>query len=127
MSASNQLVHQALTAQIIKGFFEVYNELGFGFLESAYQNALPIALRELNLHCQREVSLPVKFRGITVCEYRADLIVNKHVIVETKAATKIHPIHELQLLSYLKATNLEVGLLLNFGPKPEFKRLVNSN
>jgi len=121
------LVHGELTREIIGAFFDVYNELGFGFLEAVYQRALPMALAERGIESRREVPLTVHFRGQPIGDYRADLVVDGRVIVETKAAEKIIPVHELQLLTYLRATKLTVGLLLNFGPRPTFRRLILSS
>lgn len=113
-------------ATILGAFFEVYNELGYGFLESVYQRALPIALRARGVQCQREVPVTVHYRGEPVGEYRVDLIVERTVIVEAKAADKLVQAHESQLLDYLRATGLEVGLVLNFGPQATFRRVVRS-
>ena len=126
MKNTQELLHKELTALIIKGFFQVYDDLGYGYLESAYRNALPIALRDLGLRCEMEVPTPVKFRNVTVGEFRADLVVEKLIIVETKSVEKLHPAFERQVLNYLKATRLQVGLLLNFGPRAEFERYVLS-
>jgi GxxExxY protein len=118
------LVHGALTREIIGAFFDVYNELGYGFLESVYQRALPVALGARGIRSEREVPLAVQFRGVAVGAYRADLVAEGKVIVESKVAEKILPIHERQLFNYLKATSLSVGLILNFGPRPTFRRLL---
>ena len=118
------LVHGELTRHIIGAFFEVYNELGYGFVESVYQRALPLALAAQGVRSEREVPLSVRFRGEVVGDYRADLIVEGKVIVESKVADKILPVHEMQLLNYLRATGITVGLVLNFGPRPTFRRLL---
>ena len=119
--------HKDITERIIKGFYEVYNELGIGFLESVYENALFIVLQEygFEVDCQKDIS--VYFRGKIIGKFKADLIVNNKVIVELKAAKNIVPEHEAQILNYLRATDIEVGLLLNFGNKPEFKRFAFEN
>jgi GxxExxY protein len=119
-----ELVHGELTRQIIGAFYEVYRELGPGFLESVYQRAMPIALAARGVSSEREVSLTVRFRGVVVGEYRADLIAGERVIVETKVGDQIAQAHESQLLNYLRASGLHVGLLLNFGPRPAFRRLL---
>jgi len=119
--------HGKLTHQIIGVFYEVYNELGHGFLESVYENATAIALRAVGLRAEQQAPVPVWFRGQQVGDFRADIVVEGSVIVELKAARAIEPVHEAQLLNYLRATPIEVGLLLNFGPKPEFKRLLFDN
>ncbi|MDY6969223.1 MAG: GxxExxY protein [Spirochaetota bacterium] len=119
--------YKDITERIIKGFYEVYNELGIGFLESVYENALFIVLQEygFEVDCQKDIS--VYFRGKIIGKFKADLIVNNKVIVELKAAKNIVPEHEAQILNYLRATDIEVGLLLNFGNKPEFKRFAFEN
>lgn len=122
-----KLQHSDLTEKIIGSFYEVYNELGHGFLESVYENSLAIALREKGFEVYQQIAIPVHFRGNLVGDFDADLLVNRSVILELKAARNIDPAHIAQLLNYLKATEIEIGLLLNFGPKPKFKRLAFSN
>ncbi|MGH7653463.1 MAG: GxxExxY protein [Gemmatimonadaceae bacterium] len=124
--AGLELVHGDLTREIIGAYYDVYNGLGFGFVESVYQRALPLALRARGISSEREVALSVQFMGSVVGDYRADLIVDGKVIVECKVATKILPIHEMQLVNYLKASTITVGLILNFGPEPAIRRLVLS-
>lgn len=119
--------HQELTRRIIGVFFEVYNELGHGFLESVYVEALALALRQAGLTVKREFPLTVRFRNRVVGEFRADLVVAGAVLVEAKACQCLHPSHQAQALNYLRATVLEVGLLLNFGPRPSVKRLLFDN
>jgi GxxExxY protein len=126
MNADFRLAEQELTERIIGTFFAVYNELGYGFLESIYENALCVALCEAGLEVSRQVPFVVDFHGQVVGEYRADLIVAHRVIVEVKAITALAPAQEAQLLNYLKASGIAVGLLLNFGPKAEFRRKVLS-
>jgi GxxExxY protein len=121
------LKHSGLTERIIGVFFEVYNELGCGFLESVYVEALALALADEGLSVQREMPLSVRFRGRIVGQFRADLVVGGAVLVEAKACAALYPVHEAQVLNYLRATVLEVGLLLNFGPRPRFKRLLFDN
>jgi GxxExxY protein len=123
----NGLKHHLTTRKIIGVFFDVYNELGGGFLEAVYVEALTLALREAHLSVEREVPLKVSFRGKVVGRFRADLVVNETVLVEAKAFPRLQSAHEAQLLNYLRATALEVGLLLNFGPRPQFRRLVFEN
>jgi len=119
-----QFVHEELTAKIIEACFEVSNELGAGFLESVYQNALKIALRQKGLKVQAQVPLMVEFRGEEVGQFFADILVDDKVIVELKAASALAPEHQAQVINYLKASDLEVGLLVNFGkPRTEIKRL----
>jgi GxxExxY protein len=119
--------YSEITEKILQGFYDVYNELGDGFLESVYENSLSIVLKETGLKVQNQSPIPVYFRGIIVGEFKADLIVDDKVIVELKAVRTIVPEHEAQVLHYLKATGIEVGLLLNFGRKPEIKRFVLDN
>jgi len=121
------LQHRELTERIIGLFFEVYNELGFGFLESVYEEAMAIALQEAGLQIQRQYPIPVWFRNCQIGDFKADLLVEEKVILELKAARSLDLAFEKQLLNYLRGTRLEVGLLLNFGPKAEFKRLAFSN
>jgi GxxExxY protein len=121
------LKHSDLTEKIIGVFYDVYNELGYGFLESTYAEALVVALEESGLGTAREVPVPVWFRGRKVGQYYADLIVGGVVLLELKAARTLDSTHEAQLLHYLRATQVEVGLLLNFGLRPQFRRLLFDN
>lgn len=122
-----ELLHSQVTEDILKAFFDVYNALGYGFLEKVYENSMVIALKELGHVVEQQYPLKVYFQNHLVGEYFADLIVDNYVIVELKAAEVIANEHEAQLLNYLKATEIEVGLLLNFGKKPEFLRRAFSN
>lgn len=119
--------HRDLTEKIIGAFYEVYNELGFGFLEIVYHRSLLVALRAAGLQVEAEAKLPVYFRGQEVGTFEADVLVEKAVILELKAVDEVCPAHDAQLLNYLKASSIEVGLLLNFGPRPRLKRLAFSN
>lgn len=119
--------HTELTDKIIKAYYEVYNMLGYGFLEKVYENAMFIELRKMNLFVQKQKNISVFYEDEEVGDYFADLIVNEKVIVELKAAEGLCDEHECQLINYLKATDIEVGLLLNFGKKPELRRKVFSN
>jgi GxxExxY protein len=121
------LKHKELTEVIIGTFYEVYNELGFGFLESVYENALVIALSEKGLKVEQQIPIPVWFRGQRVGDFVADLLVENTVILELKAVRTIDDAHKAQLLNYLRATEIEIGLLLNFGQSAEFKRLAFDN
>ena len=127
MNNNLPLIHRELTEKIIGTFCEVYNELGHGFIESVYEKSLAIALRDKGIEVFQQVSIPVWFRGTQVGDFDADLLVERSVIAELKSARAIDSAHLAQLLNYLKATEIEVGLLLNFGPKPEFKRLIFDN
>lgn len=122
------LKHRDITDKILHAFFKVvYPELGYGFLEKVYENALAIALRKMGLKVEQQARILVYFAGEVVGEYFADLLVEDCVIVELKAVQSIAPEHEAQLLNYLRATPYEVGLLLNFGPKPDFRRKAFDN
>jgi GxxExxY protein len=125
--ATGMLVHGAVTDRVINAFFRVYNELGTGFLESVYEKALAIQLAELNVPVETQASVVVHFHGKEVGLFRADMIVEGRVLVELKVARSIAEAHEHQVLNFLNATRLEVGLLLNFGPRAEFKRLLLTN
>lgn len=121
------LLHEGLTQEIIKAFYDVYNNLGFGFLERVYENSLALLLRERGFHVQQQAPIAVYFHGAHVGEYFADLLVNDLIIIELKAAEALRPEFMAQLRNYLRATNVEVGLLLNFGQKPIFKRVFLTN
>lgn len=122
----SKLLHGEITDGIIKSFYHVYNTLGYGFLEKVYENSLRISLQDLGFEVEQQSPISVQFEGQTVGEYFADLMVNNVVVVELKAAKSISTEHESQLLNYLKATGVEVGLLLNFGISPEFRRKANT-
>jgi GxxExxY protein len=122
-----RLKHAELTEKIIGVFYDVYNELGYGFLESTYAEAMVVALREAGFLAVRELPVPVWFRGKKVGQYFADLMVDDTVLLELKAARTLESAHEAQLLHYLRATEIEVGLLLNFGLRPQFHRLLFDN
>jgi GxxExxY protein len=119
--------HWDLCHDIVEVFFAVYNELGFGFLEGVYEEALSLALVEAGFKVARQVQTPIWFRGRKIGEYKADLIVNNAVLLELKSARTLEPAHGAQVLNYLRSTGIEVALLLNFGPKPHFKRFVFEN
>jgi GxxExxY protein len=120
-------LHQQLTDQAIKAFYKVYNTLGFGFLERVYQNALFIELRNLGLQCETQKQIKVNYEGYEVGVYYPDIIVNDLLILELKAAESVVEEQQLQLINYLKATEIEIGLLLNFGKKPEIRRKIFTN
>jgi GxxExxY protein len=121
------LKHSEVTERIIGVFYDVYNELGHGFLESVHSEAMSVALAQAGLHASREVPVPVWFRGKKVGQYFADLLVDNAVLVELKALRTVEPSHEGQLLHYLRATEIEVGLLLNFGVRPQLRQLLFDN
>jgi GxxExxY protein len=119
--------HSEITSLLIKAFYNVYNQLGYGFLEKVYENALLIELRKLGLECIPQFPIEVYYDTYKVGFYIADITVNNCVIIEIKAAAAICEEHEAQLTNYLRATDIEVGMLLNFGKKAEFKRKVFSS
>lgn len=120
------LVQEAVTRQVIGAFYDVFNRLGYGFLEAVYANALEIELRERRQRVEREVPVQVNYRGRSIGEYRADLIVGGTVLVEIKATKTLEAHARQQLLNYIRGTDLEVGILLHFGPKPRFERIISS-
>ena len=122
-----ELLHRDLTDVILKTYYEVYNELGYGFLERVYQNALYIELKNKGLEVVPQKKIKVYYRGNVVGDYYADLIVEDRIILELKAVEYIVEQFENQLLNYLRGTDCEVGLLLNFGKKPEFRRKIFEN
>ncbi|MFH0712051.1 MAG: GxxExxY protein [archaeon] len=119
--------HEYITEKIIKVFYEVYNVLGYGFLEKVYENALKIEFDKIGLRYVNQYSIKVFYKGKIVGDYVADFIVENKVVVEVKAIKKFSKVEESQLLNYLTATDKEVGLLLNFGEEAEFKRKVYDN
>lgn len=122
------LLHEEITDIIIRCFYKVYNELGFGFLEKVYENALLVELKNCGLESEKQIPIEVYYQGYPVGNYFADIIVNNKVIIEIKAGEgSLVEVHELQLINYLRATKIEVGLLLSFGRKPEFKRKIFTN
>ena len=125
--SGNNFLHSEITGLIIKAFYNVYNKLGYGFLEKVYENAMLIELKKLGLNCQKQFPTEVFYDEKNVGQYFADIIVNDCVIIELKAAEAIIEEHEAQLVNYLRATNLEVGLLLNFGKEAQYKRKVFNN
>jgi len=120
------LLHRDISRRVIGAFFETYNELGHGFLEGVYEAALAVRLEECGLAFERQVPIEVRFHGRIVGCFRADLLVENRVLVEIKAGGSLLAAHEAQLLNYLKATGIQLGLLLNFGPRAEFRRRVFS-
>lgn len=121
------LLHKDLTDIIIKSFYNVYNKLGYGFLEKVYENAMIIELSESGLSCEKQKHIDVFYKNKNVGQYFADILVNDLIILELKAMESICLEHEAQLINYLKATKCEVGLLLNFGKIPQFKRKIYMN
>jgi len=124
----SKLLHAELTEQVLGVYYDVYNEIGHGFLESVYNNCMYLALTKGGITVQREFPVPVYFRGQDVGQFKADLVVNHSVLIELKAVQNLDRSHEAQVINYLRATELEVGLLLNFGAaRPQFKRIVFEN
>ena len=124
---NESLLHHELTEQILSAFYQVYNSLGTGFLEKVYENALLLELEKRGLAVKQQTPIKVYYAGKVVGEYFADLVVENKVLLELKAGETIDQAHISQLNNYLRATRLEVGLILNFGTKPEFKRRVFTN
>ncbi len=116
-----------LTGKILGAFYQLHKEMGYGFSEKVYQAALAILLEELGLTVEQQKPIRVYFHGKVVGEYIADMVVNGVVLLELKAVENLNEAHAAQLLNYLKATEIEVGLLLNFGPKAEFRRKIYDN
>ena len=117
-------LHSEITSKILKAYYNVYNQLGFGFLEKVYEKSMMIELKKLGVNAKNQVPIKVYYDDSIVGEYFADIFVEEKIIVELKAAEKLIPKHEAQLVNYLRATNAEVGLLLNFGKIPEHKKRV---
>jgi len=125
---SVELKHADLTDRILHAFYKkVYHKMGYGFLENVYENAMAYELRQMGLKVEQQAKIDVYYEGQIVGEYFADLLVEGKVIIELKAAKNLTDDHEARLLNYLRATPYEVGLLLNFGPKPEFRRKAFDN
>jgi GxxExxY protein len=121
------LLHKSITDVILKVYYEVYNELGCGFLEKVYQNAMYFELKSLGYKVEAQKQIKVYFKNQLVGEYYSDLLVEDKVIVELKATELLMNVHVAQIINYLKSTPIEVGILLNFGEEPEFKRIIYTN
>jgi len=119
--------HEEITEQIIKAFYKVYNTLGYGFLERVYENAMYIELTAMGLKIERQKKIVVYYNGIAVGDYCSDMVIEDVILCELKAKENLAEENEFQLINYLKATSIEVGLLLNFGRKPELKRKLYDN
>ena len=122
-----EFLHKELTDQILKVFYKVYNELGYGFLEKVYQNAMYLELKSQGFKVDAQKPIKVYYNSEIVGDFFADLIINDLVILELKACEMLVKVHSAQTLNYLKATNIEIALLLNFGEKPEIKRFIFTN
>jgi GxxExxY protein len=121
------MLHEEITEKIIQAFYKVNNTLGYGFLEKVYENAMAIELRKMGLKVLQQQKIKVYYEGQVVGVYESDLLVEDLVIVETKAKESLREEHEAQLINYLKAAQIEVGLLLNFGKKADFRRKIFTN
>lgn len=121
------LLHGKTTEKILKAYFNVYNKIGYGFCEKVYENSMMIELKKMGIRCERQKAIDVYYDNVLVGVYYADIVVEDAVILELKAAVGLAAEHEAQLLNYIKATKMEVGLLLNFGEKPQFKRTIYTN
>ncbi len=120
-------LHKKLSDSILKSYYEVYNNLGYGFLEKVYQNAMYLELKNQGYEVEAQKQIKVCYKEIVVGEYYADLLIENSIILELKACECLMDAHKAQLINYLKATDIEVGLLLNFGETPEFKRFIYTN
>ena len=119
-----EYLYSDITSEVLNAFYDVYNELGYGFLEKVYKNALFNELTQRGIKCQKEYPISVYYKGVCVGDYYADIMIDDKIILELKAVKTILPEHIAQLNNYLRATNAEVGLLLNFGLEPQKKRIV---
>ncbi len=122
--SAGSLLHSELTDKIIAAFYTVYNELGYGFLEKVYENAMAEEMKASGIAFKQQAPVKVHYRNAVVGEYYADFLVEDKVIAELKCAESVAIEHEHQLINYLKATGLEVGLLLNFGANPQIRRKI---
>lgn len=122
-----ELLHEDLSKKIIDAYYKVYNELGYGFLERVYQNAMYYELKAQGLKCETEKQIMVYYEGIIVGDYRSDMVVENKIMLELKAAESLVYAHEIQLINYLRCTEIEVGLLMNFGKEPKFVRKLYTN
>ena len=127
LQMTTDYLYKEETDEIIEAFYDVYNTLGYGFLERVYQNALYQELKRREFDCKAQYPIKVRFKGQVVGEYYADILVNDCIILELKAVDTLCREHELQLINYLKSTDIEVGLLLNFGERPQIRRKLFTN
>lgn len=122
-----EILHKELSESILKVFYEVYNELGYGFLEKVYQNAMYLELKSKGFKVEAQKQIKVYYKNELVGDFIADLLIDDVIILELKACDCLVKAHYAQTLNYLRATNIEISLLLNFGEKPEIKRLIFTN
>jgi GxxExxY protein len=127
MRKMTEILHKEVSEAILKVFYEVYNELGYGFLEKVYQNAMYLELKSQGFKVEAQKQIKVYYKNELVGDFIADLLIDDVIILELKACDTLVKAHYAQTLNYLKATNIEIGLLLNFGEKPEIKRLIFTN
>jgi GxxExxY protein len=120
-------LYKDISDKLLKAFYNVYNTLGYGFLEKVYENSMFVELQKFGLKAEKQKHITVYYDEVQVGEYFADLIIEEIIIVELKAAESLCEEHEIQLINYLKATDIEVGFLINFGKKPEFRRKIFTN
>ncbi len=121
------MLHEKLTEAVLKAYYKVYNTLGYGFLEKVYENAILIELKKNGIAAVAQENIKVYYESEEVGNYFADILIESKIIVELKSTEELSESHEAQLLNYLKATEIEVGMLINFGKKPEFKRKIFTN
>jgi GxxExxY protein len=121
------LLHKKITDDILKVYFDIYNQLCYGFLEKVYQNAMYFELKNKGYKVEAQTPIKVYLKGQLIGEYYSDLLIENKVIIELKACEVLMNVHVAQLMNYLKATEIEVGLLLNFGEEAEFKRIIYTN
>ena len=121
------MIDEELTGRVIKTFYKVYNTLGHGFIESVYHNAMILELAGSGLAIEVKKPIAVYYGANVIGNVEADLVIEQRIIVELKAKEKLHPAHEAQLTNYLRATEIEIGLLFNFGKTAEFKRKLFEN
>ncbi len=124
---TSHFLYKELTSLAIEAFYSVYNEMGHGFLEKVYQEAMLIELKDLGLDVKGNVPIKVYYKERLIGRYFADIILESRIVLELKTSSKLQAAHEFQVLNYLKATELEIGMLFNFGVKPDFKRLIFTN
>ena len=120
------LIYEEITKIIIECFYKVYNTLGYGFLEKVYENAMFYELTKNNLEVKQQFPISVYYEDVIIGEYFADLLVENKIIIELKSTTELSSAYEAQLMNYLKATNINVGLLMNFGKEAKYRRFVNT-
>lgn len=119
-----EILYKELTDKVIRCFYNVFDSLRGGFLESVYENSLMVEFRHMGIAAENQKDLNVYYRNELVGEFRADIVVEEKILIEIKAVNRLLPIHEAQLINYLKSTSIKIGLLVNFGERLEFKRKI---